>query len=169
MSAAVAASVCNVSGECRRMRPSILGSSQKLRLSSVRVRTGSLQAGRNESSARPRTPQERNTSRSRRKTPHRAATRPRAKRAKATMSSVHNAMGRHRRTTMRKKGTYTRAMKQRPRPTARAARGAAAPQNSASAPRPHLTDVRKLVKSDASARHLNESARSTSSPKLATR
>ena len=29
MSAAVAASVCNVSGECRRMRPSILGSSQK--------------------------------------------------------------------------------------------------------------------------------------------
>ena len=29
----------------------------------------------------------------------------------------------------------------------------------------HLTDVRKLVKSDASAHHLNESARSTSSPK----
>ena len=165
MSAAVAASVCNVSGECRRMRPSILGSSQKLRLSSVRLRTGSLQAGRNESSARPRTPQERNTSRSRRKTPHRAATRPRAKRAKATMSSVHNAMGRHRRTTMRKKGTYTRAMKQRPRPPARAARGAASRQNSASAPRPHLTDVRKLVKSDASARHLNEWDRSTFSPK----
>ena len=104
MSAAVGASVCNVSGECRRMRPSILGSSQKLRLSSVRVRTGSLQAGRNESSARPRTPQERNTSRSRRKTPHRAATRPRAKRAKATMSSVHNAMGRHRRADNEKKG-----------------------------------------------------------------
>ena len=157
MSAAVAASVCNVSGECRRMRPSILGSSQKLRLSSVRVRTGSLQAGRNESSARPRTPQEeRNTSRSRRKTPHRAATRPRAKRAKATMSSVHNAMGRHRRTTMRKNGTYTRLKRQPPRPTARAARGAAARQNSASAPRPRLTDVRKLVKSAVSGRHLNE-------------
>ena len=153
MSAAVAASVCNVSFECRRMRPSILGSSQKLRLSSVRVRTGSLQAGRNESSARPRTPQERNTSRSRRKTPHRAATRPRAKRAKATMSSVHNAMGRHRRTTMRKKGTYTRLKRQRRQKTEPITRGAASRQNSASAPRPRSTDVRRLVKSDVSGHH----------------
>ena len=167
MRAPVAASVCNVSGECRRMRPSILGSSQKLRLSSVRVRTGSLQAGRNESSARPRTPQERNTSRSRRKTPHRAA-RDRganAQRAKGNDEPcTQRHSRRHRRTTMRKKGTYTRAMKQRPRPPARAARGAAARRNSASAPRPHLTYVRRLVKSDVSVHHSNESARSTSSP-----
>ena len=122
-------------------------------------------AGRNGSFSRTRTPQERDTSRLQRKTPHRAATRPRAKRAKATMSSVHNAMGRHRRTTMRKKGTYTRLKRQPPRPTAPTTRGAAARQNSASAPRPHLTDVRKLVKSDVSAHHLNVLDQSTSSPK----
>ena len=89
MRAPVAASVCNVSSGCRRMRPSILWASQKSCDSIVRVRTRSLEAGPNGSFVRPRPPQERNTSRLQRKTPRRAATRPGAKRAKATMSRVH--------------------------------------------------------------------------------
>ena len=72
---------------------------------------------------------------------------------------------RHRRATMEKKGTYTRLKRQRRQKTEPITRGAAARRNSASAPRPHLTDVRKLVKSDVSGHHLNEWARSTSSPK----
>ena len=55
-----------------------------------------------------------------------------------------------------KRGTYTRLKRQRRQKTAPITPGAAARQNFGWAPRPHLTYVRRPVKSDASAHHLNE-------------
>ena len=156
MSAAVAASVCNVSGECRRMRPSILGSSQK---AAAFKRTGShgkppsrtqrvLRATQDSAKTRHKPPPMENA------TSRGNATASETRKGNDEQCTQRHSR-RHRRARVRKNGTYTRAMKQRRPTTARAARGAAARQNSASAPRPHLTDVRKLVKSDVSGHHLN--------------
>ena len=166
MSAAVGASVCNVSGECRRMRPSILGSSQK---AAAFKRTGShgkppsrtqrvLRATQDSARTKHQPIPAKNG------TPRGNATGSETRKGHDEPCTQRHSR-RHRRATMRKTGTYTRLKRQQRHSTARAARGAAARQNSASAPRPHLTDVRRLVKSDASAHHSNESARSTSSPK----
>ena len=136
------------------------------------VRAKASKPGRNVSFVRPMTPQRRDS-----KPPpvETATARGARRRAKQLPRGSISRLAHHddddaiaAQTTDGKRGTYTRAMKQRPRPTARAARGAASRQTTASAPRPRLTYVRRPVKSDASAHHLNVWDRRASSPVVET-